>query len=66
MPRLVDGAGAGHVEPDLDDLVIRAEDIRADGVHPGMRGELDKSPDALGMDLDIVALGTAPDRAAGA
>ena len=65
MPRLVRGAGEGNVEADLDDLVLRPEHRLAHGDEPGVGGDVDEAADPLGLDLDVIALRPARQRAAG-
>jgi len=63
VPRLVDRAGQRHVEPDLDDLVLRAEHRLAHAGHPRMGDQVEESAQSLGVDLHVVPVRAAADRA---
>jgi len=64
VPRLVGSAGERDVEADLDDPVVGAENRAAHRDEPGVGGDVDEAADALGLDLDVPALGAARQGAA--
>ena len=57
MPRLVRGAREWDVEPDLDDAIVLGQHRLAHGDEPRVGGDLDEAADALGLGLDVPALG---------
>ncbi|KQR20125.1 hypothetical protein ASF79_11075 [Agreia sp. Leaf335] len=61
MPRLVLGTGAGNVEAELDDLIVRPENRLADRPHPRVVDEFEPPAHLLWMHLDVVALRPAAD-----
>ena len=61
MPWLVHRAGPGNVEPDLHEVVGRAQDCFADGLDPWVGGDVDKTSERWRVHFDIPAVRDPPD-----
>ena len=62
MPRLIGSAGERDVEPEFDDPVILTQNRLAYRDEPRVRDNIDEATDPLGMDLNIISLGSARQR----
>src|SRR2546423_849008 len=63
MPWLIHRSRSRHVESDLHDPVVGPEHGFTYGDHPRVRHEVGESAQPLGMDLHVIALRPATDRA---
>jgi hypothetical protein len=66
MPGLVGGARVGNVEAYFYDLVVGTEHSLRYSDNPGVGSEVYETTHVFGVDLDVVALGTASYGSAGA